>query len=446
MKILIVDDEIVSRTKLTMIMEHFGDCDAVDNGKDAVALFRAAHHNSDPFSLIMLDINLPEMDGIAVLSEIREVEQYLKVKPESEVKILMATSYRDKDRIIASVQSGCNDYIGKPFDIDIIRKKMAKFGIRELGIQDETDDAVPASPPAAGQFIDSISSVFDRRNINLPTLPGIRAKFRVMSLKGAVSQQLANLLKKDVAISAELIRLSNSVYYRGYMVNKSLEQAISRLGIAATKQLVDELTSREYFSMRTRKYRSLIEKLWQHSIACAYASEVTAKLLKLKLPADPFFLGLLHDIGKLALLQIIADMERKGKLNDITSAKLIATLEEHHSEFGARLLEKWRYSESYINSALFHNDLNRDGAGRDDDTEGIPPELLIVNFSNMLAKSIGYDLNGTNGHGIDLENIVSAILLKLSENQIRKTRQAVIAEMKSVEELINRPDKYAFLP
>ncbi|UCD80873.1 MAG: HDOD domain-containing protein [Desulfobacterales bacterium] len=437
MKILIVDDEIVSRTKLTMIMENFGDCDAVDNGKDAVALFRAAHYNKDPFDLIMLDINLPEMDGIEVLSEIREVEQNLKVKKDDEAKILMATSYRDKDRIIASVQSGCNDYIGKPFDIDIIRKKLDRFGIRELGVQEEPDEGDYASSLAADRFIDSISSVFDRRKINLPTLPGIQAKFREMTLKGAVSRQLANLLKKDVAISAELIRLSNSAYYRGFMVIKSLEQAISRLGITATKQLVDELTSREYFSMKTEKYRYLIEKLWKHSIACAYASEITANLIKLQLAADPFFLGLLHDIGKLALLQIIADMERKGKLNgDISDRKLIDTIKEHHCQFGARLLEKWKYSESYINSALYHDDLIQDEDSRDENEENITKELLIVNFANILAKSIGYGLNAENGPDLDLENMASTHLLKLNKNQIDKTQKAVIEEMKTVEELI----------
>ena len=437
MKILIVDDEIVSRTKLTIIMDHFGDCDAVDNGKDAIALFRAAHHNKNPFDLIMLDINLPEMDGIAVLSEIREVEQNLKVKKDAEAKILMATSYRDKDRIIASVQSGCNDYIGKPFDIDIIRNKLARLGIRELGTPDEADDDKPASMPFAGRFIDSISSLFDRSNINLPTLPKIQAKFREMSIKGAVSQQLANLLKKDVAISAELIRVSNSVYYRGFMATKSLEQAISRLGITATKQLVDELTSREYFSMKTAKYRALIEKLWKHSIACAYASEIASNLLKLRLAADPFFLGLLHDIGKLALLQIIADMERKGKLNgDISRRKLLGTIDEHHCQFGARLLEKWKYSESYINSALLHDDLKLEEVSRKENEGKSTKELLIVNFANSLAKSIGYDLNGDNGQSIELENMESTNLLKLSENQVNKTKKIVIEEMEAVEELI----------
>jgi len=433
MKILILDDEIVSRTKLTLIMDHFGECDAVDNGKDAIALFRAAHHKEDPYDLIMLDINLPEMNGIEVLSEIREVEQNLKVKKELEAKILMATSYRDKDRIIESVQSGCNDYIGKPFDIDIIRTKLAKLGINEPG---DRQKIKASTSPAADHFIDSISSVIDRNNFNLPTLPKISAKFREMTIKGAVSQQLAELLKKDVAISTELIRSSNAVYYRGFIANKSLEQAISRLGIAATQQLVDELSSREYFSMQSKKYRSLIEQLWKHSIASAYAAEIISYVLKLKLKADPFFMGLLHDIGKLVLLQIIADMEHKGKLNgDISSQKLLNTITQHHSQFGAKLLEKWKYAESYIHSALYHEDLDSQESSETDDEEKAPRELLIVNFANKVAKSIGFDLNANNDQDIDLENIESAKLLNLTSQQISKTRETVTEEMKGVEEL-----------
>ena len=435
MNILILDDEIISRTKLTLIMQHFGECDAVDNGKDAIALFHAAHYKEDPYELIMLDINLPEMNGIEVLSEIREAEGSLKVGEKRAAKILMVTSSRDKERIIASVQSGCNDYIVKPFDIEIIRKKLAKYDIHDPGEQSRIE-AAQASPPPADQFMDGIASVFGRKNIHLPTLPKIRAKFREMVIQGAVSQQLAGLLKKDVAISTELIRSSNSVYYRGFIANKSLEQAISRLGISATQQLVDELSGREYFSMQNKKYRALIEQFWQHSIASAYAAEITSDALKLKLKTDPFFMGLLHDIGKLVLLQIIADMEHKGKLNgDITSEKLVNTINEHHGQFGARLLEKWKYAQDYIHGALYHEDLNAGESGEPNDEKIPPRELLIIDFANNVAKSIGFDLNGNKDRDPGLEHIESAGLLNLTAKQIDKTRQTVIEEMKGVEEL-----------
>lgn len=436
MRILILDDEIVSRTKLTLIMEHFGECDAVDNGQDAIALFREAHQKEAPYELIMLDINLPEKNGIEVLSEIREAEGSLEIGKKCAAKILMVTSSRNKERIMASIQSGCNDYIVKPFDIDIIRKKLAKYNIHEPGDRSIRKGSQASPPTAADQFISGIASVFEKKNINLPTLPKIRAKCRQMITQGADPRQLAALLKKDVAISVELIRSSDSVCDKNFFANKSLEQAITHLGISATQKLVDELSDREYFAMQHKKYRTLIEQLWQHSIASAHAAEITSDALHLKLKADPFFMGLLHDIGKLVLLQIIADMEHKGKLNgDISSEKLVNTINQHHGQFGARLLKKWKYAAGYIHGAQYHEDLNAAEPGEPDEEKMPPRELLIIDFANNVAKSIGFDLNGNRDRYPDLEHSESAGLLNLTAEQIDKTRQTVIEEMQGALEL-----------
>ncbi len=434
MKILIVDDEMVSRTKLKLIMENFGECEAVDNGKDAVAVFDKAHRQGRPFGLIMLDIDMPEMDGVEVLSEIIEAEIKLPISRKHKAKILMVTSFTDKDRVVSCIQSGCDDYIAKPFDLNTIGKKLSKLGVRLRNNQPETKDSESSQVNNSAHLIDSIVSAFEGRKINLPTLPKIHFKFRELIMQGAVSQRIADLLKKDVAISAELIRMSNSAYYRGVMVNKSLAQAISRLGAAATEQAVAELTGREFFTMKTQKYRSLIEKVWKHSIACAYASEIAADLLNLKLAADPFSMGLLHDIGKLVLLQIIADMERKGKFNGgITTDKLIDTISTYHCVFGARLLEKWKYADSYVKCASNHEDI---GPDKDEDQEETPPqEILIVRFANMAAKSMGYSLEEKDYSDLDLENIESASHLKLNLIKITKLKERLTEEMKGVLEL-----------
>ena len=120
MRILIVDDEMVSRTKLELIMEYFGDCQTAEHGEEALAAFHEAHQNRDPFDLLMLDINLPGMDGIQLLSAIRDAEKQLNIDRANRAKILIISSYRDKERIVASVQSGCDDYIGSNEIIDII--------------------------------------------------------------------------------------------------------------------------------------------------------------------------------------------------------------------------------------------------------------------------------------------------------------------------------------
>lgn len=435
MKILIVDDEMVSRTKLKLIMENFGACEVADNGRDAVAMFHKAHQQDDPFDLIMLDIDMPEMDGVQVLSEIIAAEIELDASKTRKAKILMVTSFTDRDRVVSCIQSGCDDYIAKPFDIRTIGKKLSKLGIRPPNILPQKSVRQTPGPESNAHFIDSIVNAFERKKINLPTLPKIHAKFRELIVTGADSQRIAELLKKDVAISAELIRMSNSVYYRGFIEHKSLEQAIPRIGAAATEQAVAELSGRDFFSMKTKKYRILIEKVWKHSLACAYASEITANLLNLKLAADPFSLGLLHDIGKLALLQLMADMERTGKFNGgISSAKLIDTISAHHGVFGARLLEKWKYADSYVMCASNHEEVAPDQHEAQD--EKPPKEILIVRFANLAAKSLGHSLEEKDYSDLNLESIESAHQLKLDVIKITKLKEKLTAKMKGAMELL----------
>ncbi len=127
MKILIVDDELVSRKKMQKIMESFGECDAVDSGKAAMSAFKKAWESWTPFDLITLDVSMPDMDGTEVLCELKEIEKEKGIPKEKQVKILMVTSSSDKDTIITCIQAECDDYAVKPFDKEIISEKIEKI-------------------------------------------------------------------------------------------------------------------------------------------------------------------------------------------------------------------------------------------------------------------------------------------------------------------------------
>lgn len=127
MKILVVDDELVSRKKMQKIMEGLGECAAAANGGDALNLFKQALKSGTPFDLVTLDVVMPVMDGTEVLYQIRELEKQGHRPKEKRTKILMVTAQSDKDTVITCIQAQCDDYIVKPFDREKVMNKINKF-------------------------------------------------------------------------------------------------------------------------------------------------------------------------------------------------------------------------------------------------------------------------------------------------------------------------------
>jgi CheY-like chemotaxis protein len=129
MKILIVDDELVSRKKMEKILQHYGVCHAVDNGRAAIDAYTQALMNREPFDLVTLDVSMPDMGGTEVLSTIRIYERNNSIPKEKRVKILMVTSHADHETVITSIAAGCDDYIKKPFSLVHVFQKLTKMGL-----------------------------------------------------------------------------------------------------------------------------------------------------------------------------------------------------------------------------------------------------------------------------------------------------------------------------
>ncbi len=127
MKIMIVDDEIVSRMKMQKILNSVGECEAFESGVESLETFWQAIENHAPFDVITLDITMPEMDGTEILSKIRQIETEMKVPKEKRVKVLMVTSQVDEDTVRTCIQAGCDEYIAKPFDKVLILEKFRKM-------------------------------------------------------------------------------------------------------------------------------------------------------------------------------------------------------------------------------------------------------------------------------------------------------------------------------
>ncbi len=132
MRVLVVEDDFISRKLLTTLLGHYGECDIAVDGNEAVDAFRMALDEGQPYDLICMDIMMPNLDGQAALKEIRALEVERKVPAAGEVKVVMTTALDDPKNVMESLyKGGASAYIVKPID-----KKKLIDEVRKLGLLD----------------------------------------------------------------------------------------------------------------------------------------------------------------------------------------------------------------------------------------------------------------------------------------------------------------------
>jgi DNA-binding response OmpR family regulator len=111
-KILLADDDELLRNLVKEVLEEekytvYEACD----GQEALEIF----YEHEDFSLVILDVMMPKLDGIAVLDDIRKI---------SDVPVLMLTALGDSSSELTGLRHGANDYVSKPFHYEILVERI----------------------------------------------------------------------------------------------------------------------------------------------------------------------------------------------------------------------------------------------------------------------------------------------------------------------------------
>ena len=138
MKILIAEDDLVSRKFLDKFLSKYGECDLVVDGLEALDAFLLALKEQEPYRLICLDIMMPKVDGIKVLKAIRDLEKQYGVLPEKRVKIIMTTALAEAQLVRTAFDYGCEAYAAKPIDTQKLIEVMEKLGLIKHDVQEDT--------------------------------------------------------------------------------------------------------------------------------------------------------------------------------------------------------------------------------------------------------------------------------------------------------------------
>jgi two-component system chemotaxis response regulator CheY len=120
MKALVIDDSRAMRSILRAILADL-DFDVVEaaDGRRAVEILGDDHD----FDLALIDWNLPEMNGLEVVTEIRSDPDL------AGMSLLMVTTETEIERVAQALQAGADEYIMKPFDREMLLEKLTLLGV-----------------------------------------------------------------------------------------------------------------------------------------------------------------------------------------------------------------------------------------------------------------------------------------------------------------------------
>ncbi len=246
---------------------------------------------------------------------------------------------------------------------------------------------------------------------NLPTPPIVFNQIQnALSQPNVSAGQVAAILSEDPAMSAKVLKLTNSAFYGLAREIESVKQAIVVIGLEAVRNLVLSASVMEMFTGDNID-PAYQEHYWRHSLATASASRILAKNAKALSGLDgdaAFSAGLLHDIGKMVIACFLPNEFKQiaaKRKEDATAPDFV--IEEQvlgftHAQIGGYLATQWKLPAKLNYAIIFHH--------RPDLCPMDEPLPFIVNLANYLAKKTFYDKS----EELQVGTVAEAVLTKLS--------------------------------
>ncbi|MCT7360803.1 HDOD domain-containing protein [Thalassolituus pacificus] len=198
----------------------------------------------------------------------------------------------------------------------------------------------------AQQVKDDIVAQIKNDELVLPTLPEIALRVReVAEDANATIPQLSQIIAQDPALSARIIKVTNSPLIRASSPVTDLSTAISRLGIDFTSSLAIGLAMEQMFQATHDIIDKRMRECWARAMEIASSAQVLARHFTKLQPDQAMLAGLVHQIG---MLPILAYAENHSDLlNDSFSLDMV--LEKLHPSLGSYILRSWEFSPELVN-------------------------------------------------------------------------------------------------
>ena len=203
------------------------------------------------------------------------------------------------------------------------------------------------------KIVSELLDDLENNRLTLPTLPEVALRIRdEIESDNVNASRVADIVTKDIALSAKLLQIANSPLYRSRNTIENIQSAIARLGFTQIRNLVSSLVMKQMFQATNDVLDQKLRESWNHSVQVAAIASVLATQHKNLQRDQAMLAGLVHDIGK---LPILVHAESTPDLFDDPLA-LDRILAKLHPIIGQKILEKWQFPKFIIDCASNHED------------------------------------------------------------------------------------------
>lgn len=267
-------------------------------------------------------------------------------------------------------------------------------------------------------IIDSI-----KKNQDLASLPHVAGKIlKMIQSKSAELNEIAKLIEADPILTMKLLRVANSPIFATRSEIRSIQHALMLLGMKRISNIVLSVSIYSKFFMNTHKNAAiLMERFFQHSYLTGMTAKTLSQILRRQFDDNEFVGGLLHDIGKMAMLQVhpkeyslVRQLIIQEKLNELTAEKEV--FGENHIEVGLQMAHLWKLPEEIHRVIAFYKFPAQADQLRD--------LISIVSFSDVYTKVRANMVNNNEDDfdfgGIEAWKVLTKIIPDLKKINVNK--------------------------
>lgn len=338
-RIIFIDDEphVLNGLRRAMAStSHDWDMTFCSSGEQALALMETA-----PFNVVVSDMRMPEMDGAQLLEIVRK-------RYPATIRIILS-GYADASAVLRTV-GPAHAYLAKPCDSHALAEAITRpLILRKI---------------LSGEGLYKILGGLT----HLPSLPEpyLRIEEELRSANASI-RTVADIIATDIAMTAELLKLTNSAFFSvGSRITTPL-QAVRTLGLETVQALVLRIGIFRQFPSGDPALTTMVAALTNHSLTLAKLAESIAEAegADQSTAKAAYCTGMLSCLGMLILLdarpgdyrRILAKACRQAPLEDLEGETFGAS----HALIGAYLLGLWGFSEMVVEAIAFSGHPQRTG-------------------------------------------------------------------------------------